>query len=159
MVEQTAIRTQEQILVRIEQVSGDDWLGFAVEVLVDALDYEHAKPYLKEGVTAEAWSVRLNGQTVEDQAKGYLEFAIGKIEDHRGISATRSVSKLTEYAWLLGRDDVVAAMDGAHYPQYGAPKVKAFADGMGWPWPDQPDLARMAEGLPCEPGCASGCGS
>ena len=91
-------------------------------------------------------------------ASRYLDFAIGKIRNHRGISASRSVDKLTEYAWLLGRDDVVTAMEAADYPQYGAPKVKAFAEGMGWEWPSTPDLARMSQGLPCEDTCADGCG-
>ncbi|WP_301547102.1 hypothetical protein [Micromonospora sp. C95] len=52
---------------------------------------------------------------------------------------TRSVDKLGELAWLLGRDDIVAAMDHAGYPMYGAPKVKAFADGFGWPFLDDLD--------------------
>jgi hypothetical protein len=159
MVEQTAIRTQDEIVARIEVVRVEgDWLGFRQEVLISALDFEHASPFLNEGVTEEEWNGRRDAD-LEHAAKGYLEFAIGKIEDHRGISASRSVDKLTEYAWLLGRDDVVYAMENAHYPQYGAPKVKAFADGMGWPWPDAAALNRMAEGSFCEPGCESGCGS
>ena len=70
-----------------------------------------------------------------------------------------SVEKLTEYAWLLGRDDVVATMNRADYVQYGAPKVKAFALGLGLPWPeDDEELERMAYGEPCQPGCEGGCG-
>lgn len=149
-------RTQEEILARIEAVKAEDWMGFHAEVLIDALDYEHAKPFLKDGVTAEEWEPARSGRST---AAGYLEFAIGKIQAHRGISASRSVDKLTEYAWLAGRDDVVAAMGAARYEQYGAPKVKAFALGMGLPWPDDPELERMANGLPCEDGCPSGCGS
>jgi len=87
----------------------------------------------------------------------YLEFAIGKIQGHRGISAGRSVDKLREMAWLLGRDDVMAAMDKADYQNYGAPKIKAFAEGMGLPWPDDEDLARMALGYPCTDDCEGGC--
>jgi len=158
MVEQTTSRTQDEIVTRIEVVRVEgDWLGFRQEVLIGALDFEHAKPFLNEGVTEVEWNGKRDAD-LEQTAKSYLEFAIGKIEDHRGISASPSVDKLTEYAWLLGRDDVVSAMENAHYPQYGAPKVKAFADGMGWPWPDAADLNRMAEGSLCEPGCQSGCG-
>ena len=69
------------------------------------------------------------------------------------------MEKLIEYAWLLGRDDVVAAMEAAEYTNYGAPKVKAFAEGMGFPWPtDDPGLTRMADGLPCADDCLNGCG-
>ena len=56
-------------------------------------------------------------------------------------------------------------MDSARYPMYGAPKVKAFADGFGWPFHEagnDPDdlraLTRMAQGEQCDPhGCARGC--
>lgn len=74
------------------------------------------------------------------------------------------MDKLGELAWLLGRDDIVVAMDHAGYPMYGAPKVKAFADGFDWPFlddldgDDRPALARMAEGQQCDPqGCERGC--
>lgn len=151
----TTTRTQDEVLARMAAAEEDDFFGFKREVLVMALDYEHAKPYIKEGTTEAEWPPT----DFAAEAAGYLQFAIEKILDHRGISANRSVDKLTEYAWILGRDDVVAAMDEADYPQYGAPKVKAFADGMGLPWPaDDAGLARMVQGVECEPGCVSGCG-
>lgn len=162
MAQDTAARTQDQIVARMHdlEATGEDFFGFAREVLVDGLDYEHARPYLKPETTAEEWG-QARTESLEEQARGYVVFAVGKIADHRGISASRSASKLTEYAWLLGRDDVVAAMGEADYPQYGAPKVKAFALGMGWAdlWPSELFLERMAAGDYCEPGCDSGCGS
>ena len=150
-------RTQEEIIARVNAIGHqEDWLGFRRQVLIEALDFEHAKPYIKDSVTADDWTV---DDDIERFARDYLPFAVEKIRRHKGISAGRSVDKLGEFAWLLGRDDLVVAMDEADYPQYGAPKVKAFADGMGWPWPDSPDLARMADGLPCENDCVWGCDS
>lgn len=162
-------RTQDEIVARIKAVAPEDWLGFRTEVLVNALDFEHAKPWLKDDTTPERWDA---ARAQMHDAASYLEFAIGKILDHRGISASRSTEKLAEYAWLAARDDVVAAMDAAEYAQYGAPKVKAFAEGMGLPWPkagapegdgydadDMRALDRMADGSPCRDGCESGCGS
>lgn len=153
-------RSQDEIVARIEAYAGStskDYFGFRHGVLVAHLDFEHAQPYLKDGVTTQEWAATQEDLTAA--AQRCLKFAISKVEDHRGISADRSVQKLEEYAWLLGRDDVVAAMEAADYPQYGAPKVKAFADGMGWPWPADPDLARMAQGLPCSDDCYGGCGT
>lgn len=153
------IRTQEEILARIEGIT-DDFFGFQLEALALALDFDHAKTFLNGGTVAADWPGPVD---VEKEAREYLAFAIGKIIGHRGISASRSVDKLTEYAWLLGRDDIVAAMDVAEYEQYGAPKVKAFADGMGWPFarPEDPwaekELQRMAAGEPCKPNCEDGC--
>jgi hypothetical protein len=67
------------------------------------------------------------------------------------------VAKLTEYAWLMGREDIVKAMEEAGYTNYGAPKVKAFADLLGLPWPDKIDMHRMAQGKACNPD-NPGCG-
>lgn len=153
-------RTGEEMLARLRDVAPDDWLGFKREVLLVWMPYEQARALLKEGTTADQWAAAVAEEGDPDTAaQGYLEFAIGKISDHRGISASRAVDKLTEYAWLFGRDDVVAAMDAASYAQYGAPKVKAFAVGMGWPWPaDEGELERMADGEYCTPDCEDGCG-
>lgn len=156
-------RTQEQILARYRQIDdvGDDFLGFRRDVLLASMTTETAQQALDGAdLSGETWEVVTD---VDKAAREYLTFAIGKAADHRGISASRSVDKLGEYAWLLGRDDVVKAMDDAEYAQYGVPKLKAFADGMGWPWPGEvrdwqaKALARMAEGLPCEPDCGEGC--
>jgi hypothetical protein len=56
-------------------------------------------------------------------------------------------------------------MQAAGYPMYGAPMVKAFADGFGWAFTDAVDdpddrqsLTRMARGEQCDPdGCHRGC--
>jgi hypothetical protein len=151
-------RTQEEILARIEAIDDEDFFGFRREVLIAVLDYEHARQFLKEGTTPEEWAEE-QVTDVEAAAFGYYGFALGKIRDHRGISANRSVDKLAEYAWLLGRDDVAAAMDAAEFPQYGAPKVAAFAKGFGLDWPTEVAMVRMSSGLPCEDGCMDGCGA
>ncbi|MGP4093017.1 hypothetical protein [Nonomuraea sp. KM90] len=154
-----AVRTQEEIVARIAEVATEDWFGFRREVLIDALGFEHAREFLKPDVTADEWRPALDHPSILAQAKAYYGFALGKIRDHRGISASRSVDKLGEFAWLLCRDDVVAAMAAVEYGQYGAPMVKAFAAGFGLAWPDEPEMTRMAAGEPCEPGCAAGCGA
>jgi hypothetical protein len=150
-------RTQDEILARIAEVASDDFLGFRSDVLLTALDFEHAKEWLKAETTAEDWA-EAQVADIAGKTRWYYDFALGKIEDHRGISASRSTVKLREYAWLLGRDDAVTAMGAAEYENYGAPQVKAFAEAMGYPWPDNEDLSRMAAGKPCSEGC-TGCGS
>jgi hypothetical protein len=165
----TAVRTLDQVAARVRAVraAGTDQFGFREQVLLEALDGDQARPFLPPDVTAQLWDQqRWSRHTATGAyARWYLRFAIGKILDHRGNSASRSVDKLTELAWLLGRDDVVSAMDAAGYPMYGAPKVKAFATGLGWPFDGAVDdpaqrraLIRMADGQQCHPdGCARGC--
>jgi hypothetical protein len=158
-------RTQADILARYRAAAADpaDVLGWRREVLALAMTAESlaaAVPDLE--VVADTQMTR--GE-VEQHARSYLDLAVDKIVWHRGISAARSVQKLAEYAWLLGRDDVVAAMDAAEYEQYGAPKVRTFAVGMGWPFLDLADgpddlerLERMSTGRLCVADCANGCG-
>lgn len=159
---ENTLRTQDEIIERIQNIqrgeSGADYLGFRREVLVDALDFEHARPWLTADTTAEQWGTTPTYDAVHQKAVEYYQFALQKIKNHRGISANRSVDKLTEFAWLLKRDDVVSTMQSTAYEQYGAPIVKAFAAGLGLPWPDDEDLARMAAGEPCRPDCDEGCG-
>ncbi|MGJ3224807.1 hypothetical protein ACQEUV_05450 [Micromonospora aurantiaca (nom. illeg.)] len=156
------IRTQGEIVTRVWALRANrgDIFGFREEVLVEALDLDHARQVVAPRHPGE-WTQRVDHET---HARDYLRFAVGKILDHRGNSASRSVDKLSELAWLLGRGDVVAAMEHAGYRMYGAPAVKAFADGFGWPFHDGLDggdrlaLARMAEGQQCDPqGCERGC--
>lgn len=129
--QQIVTRSQDEIFARAQ--AADDMFGWAHEVLLPYLDFEHAKPILNDGVTADEWAKHASDHAkVGEAAREYHLFALGKIEAERGISAERSVIKLREYAWLMGLDAVVAAMDAAPYPQYGAPKVAAFAAGLGF---------------------------
>ena len=154
-------RSQEEIVARIRAIDGQDLFGFRAEVLIPQLDYEHARPFLRSGWTAEEYRAAIvdvgKDGTLEQRAAAYLIFAWGKARDHRGISPRRSVDKLQEYAWLLGRDDVVQAMRQAPYPMYGVPQLVAFAQGIGLQVPDDEMLARMASGQPCRPDCDQGC--
>lgn len=155
-------RTQDEIVAKAKGIIAEEqFLDFRHEVLIDALDFEHAKEFLKEDATEEQWN-KQRTMDVEKEAREYLIFAYGKAEDHRGISAERSVQKLEMFAWLLGRDDVVKAMTDAPYPNYGVPQLYAFAKGMGWPLPTEEqgkkELDRMAEGKKCRDNCEGGCG-
>jgi hypothetical protein len=40
-------RSQDEIVGRFEATRDRDILGFTAEVLVDSLDFEHARPFLK----------------------------------------------------------------------------------------------------------------
>lgn len=127
----TGTRTSAEIFARAQ--AADDPFSWAQELLLSYCDYETVLPLLHDGVTAEDWAKNADDPAkVGEAARSYYLFALGKIAAERGISAERSVIKLREYAWLMGRDDVIAAMDAAPYPEYGAPKVAAFGQLMGY---------------------------
>lgn len=131
MPDQTVTRSSAEIYARAQ--AADDMFGWAQGMLLSYCDYDTVLPLLNDGVTAEDWAKNADDPAkIGEAARSYYEFALGKIEDERGISAERSVVKLREYAWLMGRDDVVAAMDAAPYPMYGAPKVAVFGEAFGY---------------------------
>lgn len=159
-------RSQDEILARFREVDAEpsNMFGFAQEVLAGAMTVETLKQAVPDfEPSAEASFPLYTSENIEQAAREYLEFAIGKALDHRGISASRSVDKLTQFAWLAGKDDVVEAMDEAGYTNYGAPKLKAFAEGMKLPFEageyySQEELDRMAAGKSCRKDCDMGCG-
>ena len=153
------MRTQDEIATYYGTKRADDILGFIAEVLLPYLDFAHAKPYLKATASAEAWTADpIDEAKILGAARDYADFAWEKVEDHRGISASRSVQKLASMAWLLGREDVVKFMeDSANYPQYGAPAVAHFCEAFGFPIPDGEMVARMRRGEPCSEDCDEGC--
>lgn len=155
------IRSQEEIVQRIRDIqsSEEDMFGFRVKVLAPALTWENVKEFMKEDAEKGDWQDGITAQDAFYQASAYYFFAIEKIVNHRGLSAFRSVEKLSEYAWLLCRDDIVDLMADADYENYGAPKIKVFGEGLGLGWPTMHAIVNMAAGEPCEPGCESGCGS
>lgn len=146
-------RSQAEIVAKIEEAKSNDVFGFKSEVLLGALQFDHAKTYLKPEVTAEEWAKIGDDLPPQlEQMRDYMAFAIGKAQDHRGISAYRSVEKLNAWTWLLGCEPI-----DEPFAQYGAPILKALCERHGFDWPDDEDINRMAEGKPCESGCLDGC--
>lgn len=154
------MRTQEEMVLRAKERM-KDMFAFGLEVLLEAMDYEHAKEFLDEAVTKETFDSMGTAIRTDEQLKAaalhYLEFAWGKAQDHRGLSANRSIQKMTEYAWLLGMDDVLKKMSDTEYRMYGCPILKVISDALGAPMPDDPETLNMINGKECRPGCEDGC--
>ena len=153
----TALRTQEEIATRIEEQKKIP-LSFQDEVLIEFLDYEHAKPFLKDGVSTEEWAelaAALERDVVIERMRDYWDFALGKALDHRGLSANRSIDKMEAWTWLIGEDDVIRG----DYAQYGAPILKQVGERYGFPIPDDEAFTRMANGQRCRDDCMDGCGT
>jgi hypothetical protein len=142
----SATRTQTEIVDRLRVARMDDFFGFKTEVLASFLDAEHVAEFCKPDAELSDWTALTDAAT---EGAEYLAFAFGKAEDHRGISAERSVQKMTEYAWLQGRDDVVKAMDDAGFAQYGVPKLITYAKAFELPVPEGDWIENMAQGRPC----------
>ena len=153
------MRTQDEIAAKIRGSRG--FLDFTTDALLHYLDFEHAREFIKPDVTAEKWAechVPLADDKVISEMRDYMAFAWEKVEDHRGISASRSVDKMTAWAWLLGDGGAYEAIEAAGFTNYGAPKLAAVCITLGFPIPDDAGVRRMIAGMSCGASGQCGCG-
>lgn len=152
------MRSQDEIVAHIKANSG--FMDFTCGALLEYLDFERAREFLDGDTTAEKWEQKSAGrEAILDAMRDYMEFAWGKVEDHRGISAKRSVDKMRAWTWLLGDEETLKAFDAADYKNYGAPKLAVICKAYGFPIPEGSDIQRMIAGEPCGSMEGCGCGS
>lgn len=154
------MRTQDEIVARIEAVKADDIFGAQTSDLLVYLDFERARPYLKETATADAWAdamTELTDERVRAEMAEYMPFAWSKVEDHRGLSASRNIEHMRAFLWLLD-DGTLEKMEAAPYENYGAPQLRLVCETYRLPMPETEAVRRMSEGRPCSDDCGGGCG-
>jgi len=151
------MRSDEEVVARVKLLNKSDLLGFEVQCLVPTLPFKHAQPFLKADVTEANWqSTPRDRDTIIGYMRDYMVFALEKAQNHRGISASRSVSHFRAWVWLLGDEDF-NAINWDQYPQYGVPILAAICKRFGFEFPSDSDMQNMARGELCSPDC-TGCG-
>lgn len=96
------MKTQDEIVARLRARQADDLFGFEIDEYVRALDYEHARPFLKPDVKPEDWKPDLlDDAAVRAQIRNYAAFAWRKANDRRGNSANRSILHYIAWIWLI----------------------------------------------------------
>lgn len=117
------MRTQDEIVIRIRELEGIDFLGFLRSDLLDALDFAHAKEFLKPDAPEKEWNeqafILKSDEGVKNKMIDYMEFAWGKANNCRGISAGRSMSHYSAWTWLLGDEVYNQFYDLEDYQYYG----------------------------------------
>lgn len=154
------LRSETEIADKLNHGRGLDPFGFKRSVLVFFLPFDAARPHLKDDVTEEQWNddrTPLHIEKVFAEAVDYLRFAWGKASDHRGLSAARSIDKMEMYCWILGAEP--GLIEGRDYANYGTPGLKAAAEFLRQPIPEDRNLVRMMQGIECTEGCQEGCRS
>ncbi len=113
-------------------------MDFTPDVLIPALKWDFAKKYLKEDYVEkvekgeEKFEYASDIKTIVQEFLDYMVFAWGKAEDERGLSAYRSISKLSAWLWLLNREDLVNTIeDNNLYNPYGAPALIEVCNQLG----------------------------
>ena len=139
------MRTQDEIVAELRRLNlkeneFDDVLGFKRDDLAVALDFEHAKEFLVKEVTLEEWTGNGGTQYSTDEAvlcrmHDYMDFAWGKANDCRGLSANRSIMHYEAWLWLLGGEHAdFGAKLQENYQFYGKPQLKMICERFGWDW-------------------------
>lgn len=157
-------RTNEEIVVRAHQEKEFDIFATFFD-LVECLPFDEAKQFLKEDAWEEQskkWEViPRDRESVVERMKKYMEFALDKMENHRGLSASRSIMHFRHWLWLAGDDKLLEEVvheDGPYAP-YGGPMLRAICEKYGFPMPDGEAAVRMLNGKPCHDDCNEGCRS
>jgi hypothetical protein len=122
------VRTDDEILARIEQIKEADFFGFETGDLVVCLPFEKAKKYLIDTVKSDEWNVTPHDRdSVVKTITEYMEFAWDKACNGRGISAGRSMAHYNALVWLAGDD----LGDLNHYQFYGKDNLRKICDHYG----------------------------
>jgi len=135
------VRTQEEILKRIEARKKKDLMGFEWNEYICYLNYESAKPYLKKDITKERWGDE-KGKEPAEKIKDYMDFAWKKANDCRGISAGRSIMHMVAWLWLDGQDEFLLNNNIEDYEYYGKPQLIKICELYGIDWKKYDDGVR-----------------
>lgn len=123
-------RSQDDIVNKIKK--SIDKCDFRCEVLINHLSFDKAKPFLRSEATEEKWHQITDINEAAQDFLDYLNFGWDKAYDRRGLSASRSISKLSAWLWLLGRDDLAELIiDDKLYPPYGMPALVKVSESLG----------------------------
>lgn len=154
------MRTEQEIYEYYKQNRENDMMGFSAEVLLPYLSPDLVKEFLKPDADLSKWvQLELSEKAILEEMKNYMEFAWTKVINHRGISASRSVEKMSMWLFILGDDVMVEfCQDDKNYMNYGAPVLKKICEKYTFPIPDDKGAHRMAQGEMCADECTMGCG-
>jgi len=158
------MRTQDEIVTRLKGIAGDDFFGFASETLIVYLDYDQARPFLKDTATPESWATsqkpQLRLEAIKAEMADYMTFALDKAENHRGLSASRSIDRMSSWLWLLGDDELLEfASSEGNFANYGVPFLRKICEKYELPMPKgEIWFENMSKGRRCRAGCDEGCG-
>lgn len=132
------LRTQDEIVAKLDDKTRERFMDFTPDVLVPALEWDFAKKYLQEDYVLkvekgeEKFENTSDINTIVQEFLDYMVFAWGKAENQRGLSASRSINKLSAWLWLLNREDLVNTIeDDDLYNPYGAPALIEVCNKLG----------------------------
>ena len=123
------MRTDQEIIDRINARKEVDFFGFELTDLLIRLPFELAKPFLNPDFKGEDWKVQPRDRdSVLKEMLEYMPFAWDKASNCRGLSASRSMCHYMAWVWLAG-DDLGNLTE---YEFYGKDNLVKICQHYGW---------------------------
>lgn len=121
----------------------NDFFNFQQEVAIDFLSLNECQGILDEEYFQKVKCGEIEFEYISDVAEAaqdfldYMVFAWGKAMDERGLSASRSLMKLSAWMEILGRKDIAEILqDAGLYAPYGRPALRKACQLLGIECPD-----------------------
>lgn len=127
--------TQDEIVARLRERMATDIFGFETREYLTALDFAHAREFLKPEATAEKWG-EVKAPSL-DSMREYMKFAWEKANGCRGISANRSIAHYVAWTWIIGDREFSAAIErmfDKEYRWYGKAILRHICEHYEWDW-------------------------
>lgn len=131
------MRTQDEIVKKIHDLKDDDFFGYKRSDLIDFLDFEHAKEFLKPEAVELEWNEHRSepvDEVIIEQIKKYMPFAWDKANNCRGLSASRSIEHMEAWLWLLNDARLQDDFDAMEYEHYGKEKLIVICQHLKFDW-------------------------
>lgn len=126
-------RIQEEIVKRIQDRKDNDFFGFERITYMAYLNLEHMAVFLEPGEVIISHDPSLIDPV--DEIKNYMEFAWDKANNMRGLSAGRSVDRMTAWLWLAGEDDLCEWVSNCdNYYHYGKEILEKICEHYNIDW-------------------------
>ena len=123
------MRTDKEIIKRIEEIEYRDVFGFETIDLIARLPFDQAKPFLKPEASEQDWQpASRNRDDLLQEMLDYMPFAWEKANNCRGISACRTMHHYNTWTWLAGDD----FGDLTGYQFYGKDNLVRICKHYGW---------------------------
>ncbi len=140
------MKTPAEIVVELKRIANgevSDFFGSRAGDLVEHLEFEQAREFLKPEGTAEEWKAKpLTREGVEAEMREYLSFAWDKANNCRGLSASRSMDHFSTWLWMIGDPELTSGFDAIEYEHYGKEKLIYISEKVGFDWKEVDDNIR-----------------
>ncbi|MBE9491056.1 MAG: hypothetical protein IMY67_12230 [Bacteroidetes bacterium] len=133
------MKTQKEIIAKIYEINEEDILGFGFSTLVPFLDPSNAKGLVENIGEASDWKRQTS--SISYVIKDYMPFAFEKANNFKGISASRTMTKMGLWLWLDNKNEL--SKDCHDYKYYGKDQLVCICEEYGIDYTQYDDGVRL----------------